>query len=327
METNRKTHISFPADGGDKEKVVWLLNNVHVTPILTSLGAYCLTTEISASLVKNYIIDNIDTHISSGFNRKQIQLRFSKEFILWLENKAVEYSHIESPYHTSLHNARDRITETRHKQRQERSRLIKLLEDRDGREGCYDCHTVGVHYEFDHIDPSQKSRGVGYFLGGNRWKEAEEEALKCQLRCSGCHRMKTGLSMRNKQKKCVSTGDLKTNKRREQLRIHHAKRRDKHRERFICAKLKAGKCNICHKICIRENVTSFDFDHLDINTKRYNISCMVSRRNQLFEEEIAKCRLLCTECHFKITQEQRDCGYLWEKSQATQKNLKRSVII
>lgn len=44
--------------------------------------------------------------------------------------------------------------------------------------------------DFDHLDPTKKDRGVGYYLTFSPEKAAEE-AEKCQLLCANCRRIKT----------------------------------------------------------------------------------------------------------------------------------------
>lgn len=56
---------------------------------------------------------------------------------------------------------------------------------------CVDCGLSGppVIYDFDHINPSEKS----FKVSGKaiyRWKELIKEIHKCQLRCANCHRLR-----------------------------------------------------------------------------------------------------------------------------------------
>lgn len=56
---------------------------------------------------------------------------------------------------------------------------------------CVDCEIKShpVIYDFDHMDPKQKSfkiSGKAIF----RWPEIKKELDKCQLRCSNCHRLR-----------------------------------------------------------------------------------------------------------------------------------------
>ena len=56
---------------------------------------------------------------------------------------------------------------------------------------CVDCGIEGhlVIYDFDHINPKQKS----FKISGKaiyRWREIKKELNKCQLRCANCHRLR-----------------------------------------------------------------------------------------------------------------------------------------
>jgi 5-methylcytosine-specific restriction endonuclease McrA len=51
---------------------------------------------------------------------------------------------------------------------------------------------------------------------------------------------------------------------------------------------KCVKCGSVHKL---------EFDHIDPSTKSFTIASRPSASNKRFWEEIAKCQLLCEECH------------------------------
>jgi hypothetical protein len=66
---------------------------------------------------------------------------------------------------------------------------LKCIEYLGGK--CVDCgysdHPVA--FDFDHIDPDDKS----FKISGKaiyRWKELRNELDKCALRCSNCHRIR-----------------------------------------------------------------------------------------------------------------------------------------
>lgn len=77
----------------------------------------------------------------------------------------------------------DKVTRWR-----QRTKAI-LFEEHGGR--CLDCGYVGVSYQFDfdHRDPSEKKFKVsGYHFGLTKLRA---EALKCDLVCANCHRVRT----------------------------------------------------------------------------------------------------------------------------------------
>lgn len=63
---------------------------------------------------------------------------------------------------------------------------------------CSGCGSTG-RLEFDHIDPSTRVDSIGTMLGHRREKVIEE-ALKCQLLCKPCHRVKSANELRESGK-------------------------------------------------------------------------------------------------------------------------------
>lgn len=65
--------------------------------------------------------------------------------------------------------------------------LMELLGNR-----CFDCKKMypPAVMDFDHIDPSQKSFNIAAHIGWSL-ERLMPEAMKCQLRCSNCHRQRT----------------------------------------------------------------------------------------------------------------------------------------
>ncbi len=89
--------------------------------------------------------------------------------------------------------------------------------------------------------------------------------------------------------------------------LHRAKqRRNVLRSEFrsnMLLYLKGKKCVICGESDIR----TFEFDHIDPSKKEFSISQAV-RLGYAWpsvKNEIAKCRILCANCHKKHTAEQR----------------------
>ena len=72
------------------------------------------------------------------------------------------------------------------------------------------------------------------------------------------------------------------------------------RARLLSAKLQRGECADCHLQVTAENACAFDFDHL--TDKELNVSSMVTYSDMRFEREVAKCELVCSNCHRLRTQ-------------------------
>lgn len=57
---------------------------------------------------------------------------------------------------------------------------------------CVDCG-LESQLEFDHIDPKLKSYNMGEIFAGKRKDVLQAEVDKCELRCIGCHSIRTAI--------------------------------------------------------------------------------------------------------------------------------------
>lgn len=74
--------------------------------------------------------------------------------------------------------------------------------------------------------------------------------------------------------------------------------------RDITTEAKNVPCGICEK---RYPYYVMDFDHLDPEKKKYTISKLVQNARcseETLRAEIAKCRVLCANCHRQVTHDQ-----------------------
>lgn len=53
----------------------------------------------------------------------------------------------------------------------------------------------------------------------------------------------------------------------------------------------------CADCGYRVNAVALDFDHLPGVVKLYRIACMAGMRRDLIDAEIAKCEVVCANCH------------------------------
>jgi hypothetical protein len=76
--------------------------------------------------------------------------------------------------------------------------------------------------------------------------------------------------------------------------------------RALLEKLKSGPCVDCGGTFIPR---AMHFDHRDPTTKKYNISVLASaNRVKAILEEVAKCDLVCANCHAYRTERQVQAG-------------------
>lgn len=82
------------------------------------------------------------------------------------------------------------------------------------------------------------------------------------------------------------------------------KRRQYHHERRVAASMLILECKKygCD-LCGEKRPECLDFHHIDPSTKSYTVSRMVGMKMGLdtIKEEIAKCQVLCSNCHRVIT--------------------------
>jgi formate-dependent nitrite reductase cytochrome c552 subunit len=148
----------------------------------------------------------------------------------------------------------------------------ELVAARGGR--CEDCgydRTIGA-LEFHHRDAGTKEFSLGGFLGSI--ERARREADKCALVCANCHRSRHARS--------------KTDSRHPVVRFR--------RNTKLKAVALAG--TVCRGCGFAEPVDALEFHHLEATAKDFAISVDgVPRSWARIRAELAKCVLLCANCH------------------------------
>lgn len=66
-----------------------------------------------------------------------------------------------------------------------------------------------------------------------------------------------------------------------------------------------GKCIKC------ESTDDLEFDHIDPESKTFDIGSIMRRDIEVVLKELSKCQLLCTECHFQKTVSEGSLGSSW----------------
>ncbi len=81
---------------------------------------------------------------------------------------------------------------------------------------------------------------------------------------------------------------------------------EKGKERNIMARIAREECASCKLKVTRENALSFDWDHKIPSEKEFNVARMNYKNDYIFYSEIAKCNLVCRNCHAIKTKHQFD---------------------
>lgn len=77
--------------------------------------------------------------------------------------------------------------------------------------------------------------------------------------------------------------------------------KNKRRDKWI--EDNGGKCVICG------STKDLEIDHIDPSTKEFSINSLWTRKEELRIKELAKCQILCKECHIKKTREEQTVGH------------------
>ncbi len=145
--------------------------------------------------------------------------------------------------------------------------LRKLKAER----GCSICgESDPVCLDFHHKDPEEKEFQIATCISHSKEKLLSEME-KCDILCSNCHRRKT----------------IKLN----ESGKHYEKRRWLNK-----IKTSAG-CLVCDM----RDPSCLDFHHRDPSTKKFNVGHVGTRGKKGLLKEIAKCDVICANCHRRVT--------------------------
>lgn len=128
--------------------------------------------------------------------------------------------------------------------------------------------------EFHHRDPRTKEFGIGALISSKQ--RLNIELAKCDLVCANCHRARHERAAQNTS------------------RSHELRRALKMR----AIEWMGGACNGCGR---RVLASQSEFHHRDPATKGFGISAKgVIRTWPVIQAELAKCVLLCANCHREV---------------------------
>lgn len=88
---------------------------------------------------------------------------------------------------------------------------------------------------------------------------------------------------------------------------------EKGKARNIAERVKRGECHTCGTKVTTENAILFDWDHRDPKEKSYGVAKMNTKSDVMFYVEVAKCDLVCKNCHAHRTVQQHKDGEIRTK--------------
>jgi hypothetical protein len=173
--------------------------------------------------------------------------------------------------------------------------------------------------DFHHLDPARK----GFTLAGSHlrsWKALRAELDMCILVCSNCHaelehdrraanghRVGYRSSVDNHEDAhvCVVCGRRylyrprkgMTRSRCNTCCQNRATAEQRHALKRWMVELSGGCCRLCG---YKGSTHALTFHHVDPSLKRFNFSGNHNRSRELLESELAKCVLLCGNCHDEL---------------------------
>jgi hypothetical protein len=165
---------------------------------------------------------------------------------------------------------------------------------------CDDCRGIFPPHimDFDHRDPSKKLfpiAGAHAVLMSRSKLIAEVE--KCDVVCANCHALRTYANLMELRRR--STPEEWTPGKSlyiERKRAHW---------RAIAAMLNKIRDVPCRDCGRRFPPCVMQFDHRDAATKKYEVSRIRTRAQATVLAEVAKCDIVCTNCHRDRTYKRR----------------------
>lgn len=164
----------------------------------------------------------------------------------------------------------------RYQKRHRREVKSRLIAAHGGR--CVDCGYAGAlaALDFHHRDSGTKEFAISSFRGS--WAKLVAEVEKCDLLCANCHRIRHLIEDR-----ALQVGAVAASRRRTKIRA---------------VAYMGGSCESCGR---RGEPAIFDFHHVVPSQKEFGIGQDgIPRRWSAVVAELAKCVLLCANCHREV---------------------------
>lgn len=183
---------------------------------------------------------------------------------------------LEAPALVEVRRRRRNAKTYRYQKKRRKALKGELVAARGGR--CFDCGHAGIlaSLDFHHRDPAEKEFAISHFGGAYRRLVAEVE--KCDLVCANCHRIRH------------ATEDARI----EPHPVVAWRRRTKQR----AVEFMGSACQACGAT---GPTAIFDFHHRNAGDKDFAISQDgIPRRWETIVAELAKCVMLCANCHREV---------------------------
>jgi hypothetical protein len=169
---------------------------------------------------------------------------------------------------------------------------------------CYDCGLQDLAaLDFDHRDPRQKRKDVSTLAGSAcAWSAVLAEINKCDVVCANCHRGRTARYFKWRKLDRPEATVLPELPKRgtpdyERIKSRRSRLARRHRNRLLAWEhLSTHPC----VLCAEDDPVVLDFDHIDDKYRDVGWLIAASCQSSILVE-IAKCRVLCANCHRRHT--------------------------
>lgn len=165
---------------------------------------------------------------------------------------------------------------------------------------CDDCREMFPPHmmDFDHRDPSKKLFAIaaGHAVLMSRAKLIAE-VEKCDIVCANCHALRTYASLMDRRRR--STEAEWTPGKSPYIARKRAHWRASAAMLNALCDVPCADCGRRFPPCVMQ------FDHRDPATKKYVVSQMRTRAHATILAEVAKCDIVCTNCHRDRTYRRR----------------------
>ena len=175
---------------------------------------------------------------------------------------------------------------------------------------CSVCGKCTDKLEYDHRPGEEKVHKVldaPYWAGHGGVDAMIKEANKCDPKCHDCHcdyETEGKINHNVHKRKYATLEEMPTTTTAEKIAKRQRVYKDEKQTYVNDIKMRIGGCQECSKhIPGREHCFKFEFAHRDATDYKCRVSQIVHRcttlktAKPLLDKEIAKCRLLCHDCH------------------------------
>jgi hypothetical protein len=187
---------------------------------------------------------------------------------------------------------------------------------------CSVCGKCTDKLEYDHRPGEEKVHAVlstSYWACHGGVDTMIKEANKCDPKCHDCHcdyEAEGKINHNVHKRKYATLEEMPTTTTAEKIAKHHRRYLDGKQTYVNDIKMGIGGCEKCSKLISgREHCFKFEFAHRDATVYKSAVAQIVHSRTTLktakplLDEEIAKCRLLCHDCHREETRSRNKCTF------------------